>query len=90
MSVVFSDPNSNSSTTCSKSWLDSPSQNTTGAPTAAYVLCAPTRTPDEDFEWTFTSYAGIQHFSIEFAHGWNDPACVPALPSTSRPPEHIS
>jgi hypothetical protein len=40
------------------------------------VLCDDTTGNDEDFEWQFTSYTGIQHFSIEFAHGWNDPAYV--------------
>jgi hypothetical protein len=76
--VVFSDPNSNTSTICSKSWLDT--HNASSAPTA-YVLCDDTGN-NEDFEWQFTSYTSIQSFSIEFSHGWDDPACV----SSTLPP----
>ncbi|KIN01689.1 hypothetical protein OIDMADRAFT_53214 [Oidiodendron maius Zn] len=66
--LVFADPNSNTSTVCSKSWIDS--HNASAAPTT-YVLCDDTGN-EEDFQWQFTSYTNIQHFTIEFSHGWDD------------------
>ncbi|PSS16829.1 hypothetical protein M430DRAFT_59237 [Amorphotheca resinae ATCC 22711] len=70
LSFLFSDPNSNTSTICTHSWTDT--RNSSSAPTS-YVACDPTSN-DENFQWQFTSYTSIQTFSIEFSHGWNDPA----------------
>lgn len=85
LSVVFSDPNSNTSTICSKSWIDA--HNSSTAP-FTYVLCDDTG-KDEDFQWQFTSYTSIQHFSVEFSHGWDDPTYVFSPGPSSRSPLHL-
>lgn len=70
LDFLFTDLNSNTSTVCTTSWTQTSTNS--NAP-MNYVLCKPTNN-EEVFQWQFISYTSIKQFSIEFMHGWNDPA----------------
>jgi hypothetical protein len=70
--VIFADPNDNTSTICTDSWVQT--NNTNGAPTS-YVLCDATGTNDF-YQWYFSSYTNLSNFQIQFAHIFADPMYV--------------
>lgn len=70
--VLFTDLNSNTSSICATTWLQTNTNN--NVPTE-YVLCNEIGN-EEIFQWHFVSYTSLKQFSIEFMHGWNDPAWV--------------
>jgi hypothetical protein len=69
-SVSWSDPNSNSSTCCTTSWLDS--TNSTNYPTS-YIFCDTTSSP-ETWQWYFSSYVSGSNFTLQLAHQFKDPS----------------
>lgn len=77
--VVFSDPNSNTSTVCASKWTDGADSNSTTAHLGpSYLVCDTTNgtAKPEAFDWYFASYIDYSHFSLELAHSFSDPAYV--------------
>jgi hypothetical protein len=78
--VVFTDPNSNNtSTKCSSSWTIQ-SNGTNTAP-FSFITCAPNGN-QEFFDWQFNTYTNFTSFNLRFAHQFSDPVLV-ALQDTS-------
>jgi hypothetical protein len=69
----WSDPNSNTTTCCTESWIQT---NTTNAYPHSYVLCDSTGFP-EAFQWYFSAYTSLSNFTLQLGHEFLDPVAFP-------------
>jgi len=75
LSFVFTDPNSNgTSTNCSSSWITQ--NNGTNTAPLSYVVCEPNGN-DEFFQWQFNTYTNLTSFNLRFTHEFSDPVDYP-------------